>query len=43
MSYKSDYKSPFSKGAEEAGIRHLGGKPDDITVIVAQVDFKTKK
>jgi hypothetical protein len=32
--------SPFARGAQEAGIGYRGGKPDDITVIVAQVEFK---
>ncbi len=32
--------SPFARGAQEAGIAYRGGKADDITVIVAQVNFK---
>lgn len=32
-----NYDSPFAKGAREHGKRYMGGKEDDITVIVAQV------
>ena len=35
LSYRKDYDSPFAKNAREAGRNHPGGKPDDITVIVA--------
>ena len=31
------YFSPFSKGARESGRRHIGGKSDDITVIVSHI------
>lgn len=34
-SYDKSYFSPFAKGAKEAGKRFMGGKSDDITVIVA--------
>jgi protein phosphatase PTC7 len=34
-SYQQFYFSPFARGAQEAGIGYRGGKPDDITVIVA--------
>ena len=34
--------SPFEKKAKEAGMFYFGGKPDDITVVVAVVDLKTK-
>ena len=35
------YYSPFSKNASEVyGKRSLGGKPDDITVIVAQINIE---
>ncbi len=37
LSYRKDYDSPFAKNAREANRNHPGGKPDDITVIVAQV------
>jgi serine/threonine protein phosphatase PrpC len=30
-----DYKSPFAKNAQEQGLRFVGGKKDDVTVIVA--------
>lgn len=30
-------ETPFSAAAKEAGGRHQGGKPDDITVVVAFV------
>ena len=30
-----DYRSPFAKNAQEQGLRYVGGKKDDITVIVA--------
>ncbi|KAJ4974349.1 hypothetical protein NE237_007523 [Protea cynaroides] len=31
------YASPFSLGAEMSGFSHCGGKPDDITVLVAYI------
>ena len=34
------YLSPFARGAHDAGRQYVGGKPDDITVIVSQVQFK---
>jgi protein phosphatase PTC7 len=34
---KKDYESPFSKRAKQLNIPFEGGKPDDITVIVARV------
>ena len=37
LSFNKTYDSPFAKNAREAGRNHPGGKPDDITVIVAQV------
>ncbi len=37
LSYRKDYDSPFAKNAREAQRNHPGGKPDDITVIVASV------
>jgi hypothetical protein len=39
-SYRKDYVSPYTQGAIDAGLdrsKNLGGKPDDITVIAAQV------
>jgi protein phosphatase PTC7 len=32
-----DYISPFSKAAQKYGIHLSGGKPDDITVLLARV------
>jgi len=37
LSYRKDYDSPFAKNAREANRNHPGGKPDDITVIVAEI------
>ena len=34
LSKQRNYFSPFSNGARQAGKRHIGGKEDDITVIV---------
>ena len=34
-SYLKNYKSPFAEGAKKAGKYFMGGKQDDITVIVA--------
>ena len=39
-SFQENYMSPFARGAMESGIPWRGGKPDDITVIVSQVNFK---
>lgn len=36
------YLSPFGKGAREAGYIYEGGKPDDITVLVAEVNLANK-
>ena len=40
MYYPADirFASPFAYGAYQAGIRYMGGKMDDITVIVATVE-----
>lgn len=35
LSYDMNYMSPFSKGAKDHYYDYLGGKPDDITIIVA--------
>jgi len=35
--------SPFAKKAKLHRVRYSGGKPDDITVIVAQLDDGTLK
>ena len=41
MSYKKNYESPFWSNAvkeyQKDSVRYLGGKQDDITVIVAEV------
>ena len=37
MSKERMYKSPFAEGAFAAGKRYMGGKEDDITVIVSQI------
>jgi len=37
LSNSSTYESPFSLAAGNAGFRMTGGKPDDITVVVAQI------
>lgn len=34
-SYNQSYISPFAKGAREHFFDYSGGKPDDITVVVA--------
>lgn len=36
-SHNQNYTSPFAKGAREQFYDYRGGKPDDVTVIVAQV------
>lgn len=33
------YLSPFSKKAREHNFNYTGGKPDDITIIVAQIQY----
>jgi len=35
--YYRKYVSPFSKKAKSNNILKIGGKPDDITIIIAQV------
>lgn len=42
MSLHETYLSPFAKGAKESGKKYQGGKPDDITVIVAQIELGKK-
>jgi len=37
LSFNKSYDSPFAVNAREANRNHPGGKPDDITVIVAEV------
>jgi protein phosphatase PTC7 len=40
LSNDKDYLSPFSKKARENQLNYIGGKPDDITIIVAQIYLK---
>ena len=42
-SYQKNYMSPFAKGAREHNYNYIGGKPDDITVVVAQIRLKNTK
>ena len=37
LSKNKTYGSPFAKGAMQCGLRYVGGKEDDITVIVSQI------
>lgn len=43
FSLNQNYVSPFTKGAREHYYDYVGGKPDDITVIVAQVKLVHKQ
>ena len=36
-SKRSDFVSPFAKGAQEQGMYFMGGKQDDITVVVGKI------
>jgi protein phosphatase PTC7 len=38
-STSEDYDSPFAVAAESAGLEHIGGKVDDIIVIVAVIEL----
>ena len=40
QSYLQHYMSPFAEGARAHGYAYSGGKPDDITVIVGQVELR---
>ncbi|KAK3084741.1 hypothetical protein FSP39_018193 [Pinctada imbricata] len=42
LSFDEDYLSPFALSAREAGINIRGGKPDDITVVIARVSCLTE-
>ncbi|TNV76749.1 hypothetical protein FGO68_gene3286 [Halteria grandinella] len=42
LSFRKDYDSPFAQNARTAGRNHPGGKKDDITVVVGQVNLATK-
>lgn len=37
LGLNEEYYSPFAKHAEEWSLEYIGGKADDITVIVAQI------
>jgi protein phosphatase PTC7 len=37
-SLDKNYDSPFAKRAKQNRMKYRGGKPDDITVIVAQLE-----
>ena len=39
-SYRHAYMSPFAESARAHNFDYIGGKPDDITVIVAQILLK---
>ena len=39
-SYLTNYMSPFAESARAHNYDYRGGKPDDITVIVAQIELK---
>lgn len=39
FSYLSNYVSPFAESARAHNYDYIGGKPDDITVIVAQIQL----
>lgn len=41
-SAQTNYLSPFAKAAHEVNYDYLGGKQDDITVIVAQIKDNVK-
>ena len=42
-SHSQDYTSPFAKSAHDYFFDYRGGKPDDITVIVGQVQLCKKE
>lgn len=41
-SLERNYESPFAKKAKQYKVRYKGGKPDDITVIVSQLEKVNK-
>lgn len=43
LSYLSNHMSPFAESARAHNYDYVGGKPDDITVIVAQIQLKNSK
>uniref|UniRef100_A0A7S3CUS5 Protein phosphatase n=1 Tax=Strombidium rassoulzadegani TaxID=1082188 RepID=A0A7S3CUS5_9SPIT len=40
QSYLQNSMSPFAQSAKEHNYHYRGGKPDDITVVVAQIQLK---
>jgi len=38
LSHDKEYRSPFSVAASKEGKRYIGGKKDDITVIVSKIN-----
>ena len=42
-SHNMDYVSPFGKAAHDYFYDYRGGKPDDITVIVGQVQLRQRQ
>lgn len=41
-SYLEKYNSPFAENARAYHLYYDGGKPDDITVIVGQIELRKK-
>ena len=42
MSFDKNYDSPFAKNARAVGRKHRGGKKDDITVVVSEVNIRSQ-
>jgi len=38
LSHDKGYKSPFAIAASKTGKKYIGGKKDDITVIVSKIN-----
>lgn len=43
LSMEKAYESPFAKGAKAVGKFYMGGKEDDITVMVSKINVQTQK
>ena len=43
LSFDKKYKSPFEVNAKAVGRKHPGGKKDDITVIVSEINIAQKQ
>ena len=41
-SKQPNYESPFAKGAKAVGKFSIGGKEDDITIMVSRINIKSK-